>query len=181
MIQNLTFFCLGLSISIILFQRSKLIYLKKKNKSLKDIKTLISQEDYDIINNENKLLEDIVKEKTKEISSIDNRYEKLKKYLGLVSEYQYGILKYNLIKNTHGIKKPYSVACEFIVEQRGKDNVKIKVQDVKTRDGNKTTERFNRISDLVNGWYQIKDPNIEWIKPDQSIIRDINIDNILSE
>ena len=146
-------------------------FLNRKNKKLKSKynsikKSNISKEEY----------ENILKEKETTLL----RYEKLKKYMGLVNEKEYGIIEYEIYhkkSNQHFIMN-----CGFNVIERGKNKVRIEVNidDMSASIGkHNSKESYISASKLINGWYDINDDRISWIEPDDALKRDINIDNIL--
>jgi len=122
-------------------------------------------------------------EKLKEdYSDLIKERDKLKVYIGVVNEKEFGILSHTLVR-THEdeTEKKVHFDFEFKVVKRGQDKVKIEITDYKSSSEDKRESLFKRCQSIVNGWYDINDPEITWIEPDKTTQRDFRIDNILSE
>lgn len=153
-----------------LFLGGTLVFLWFTLRELRKIKKkhIVDPEMYQVmVDNNTELSEEIDNQKEK--------YNKIKKYLGLVDEHKYGSYIADLTKSD----KDYPVVCDFIVTQRGKDKVKIKVIDITTNDGSSGEKMLEKVQSLIPNWVDINDDKITWIEPNESLKREINIDSIL--
>jgi len=146
--------------------------------SEKNHKEVVSQLKKEYSKTNDNLKSQISKLKEK-IEKTNLRYEKLKKYMGLVNNYEYGVLQITL---KYAENKPLKVTCGFRTSQRGENKVRINIDinDIKTElsEFNDLNSR-KKIKEMCDGWYDINSKKITWIKPDEATKREINIDNIL--
>lgn len=178
--ENIIFFILGITVTYIIFIEYKMKILKQRNVFLESQKNEYTKENFKIIENKYKRTKTDLDNIESKYRKLNEDYENIKKYIGLIADYEYGILKETLTETLpHGGIKEYKVRCEFKTILKGLNNVKILIQEVYTEDGNKDTDLFSHISNLLNGWYDIDDKNITWITPDATMRRNIDIDNIL--
>lgn len=167
------------------------MYIYFKNKlynSLKEKKVEVTKEEYDklSINKDNEInslnndLEEIEKERDDLLLTVQD----LELSLGLVDQYEYGVLSNNSITQTDddGGTTSLILSCGFKVIQKGANNVRISINknDIKSSSilGDKAKDD---IIELLNGWYDIDDVNITWIEPDEARKRDMKIDSILNQ
>ena len=184
---HILFFLLGFTIFLTYFFKIKYDYLKIKYKKLENKKVPFSEEEHkkevEKLKNYNKkeveTLKNSISKLTKNNSELLTKYNNLKKYLGIVNKNEYGILKTKLADDNN---YKFKVSCGFVVTQRGKNNVKIDIDidDVRSYIGKYNTRiHAKKIKNILDGWYDINDPEIFWIEPDESVKREIYIDNIL--
>jgi hypothetical protein len=151
------------------------VRLKSKYESLKKEKTPVNQESYDTLNTKYDNIE-----KEKEV--LENNIDKLKKYIGLVEDNEFGIITRSLHYGDN--PKGFEMTAEFRTIQRGKNKVKISINKstIKTSPNQSPNDaQLNKIKEFVDDWYDINDPEITWVIPDEAIKREINIDMILDE
>jgi hypothetical protein len=168
-------FIVGVSFTYIFFKNMMYSSLKTKYDDLVKEKTPINQDDYD------KLKTKYGKLSTEKNKS-DNTIDRLKLYLGLVKDNEYGIIKKNLIYGVNNTT--IKISAEFKTIQRGANKVKISlnVDSIKT-EPNKTsdTKLMNEIKIYMDDWYDIDDSFITWVEPDKVTQREFDIDEVLRE
>jgi phosphopantetheine adenylyltransferase len=171
-LDHILFFLLGFTIVISLISIIDRNKIKSKYNKIKNTQSFPKSEH-----------DKIVKEKDEEISKILSRYDKLKKYLGLVNDKEYGILKHTLQYGKEGNKKDLVVQAGFKVSQRGRDKVRIDIDinDVRVNTGKHANlNSYKNIKDILDGWYDVNSTEITWVEPDDALKREINIDNLLN-
>lgn len=165
---------LGITIATIYGMRMYIRKLKVDKRELKKSVSIDIDEYEKLISEHEKLKEDY--------SDIIKERDKLKVYIGVVNEKEFGILSHTLIRTLEdGTEKKVHFDFEFKVVKRGQEKVKIEITDYKSSSEDKRESLFKRCQSIVNGWYDINDPEITWIEPDKAVQRDFKIDDILSE
>ena len=172
---HVLFFVLGITFTYIFFKEGMYVRLKSKYDNLTKEKTPINQSKYDQLSTKYNEIE-------KEKETLENNIDKLKKYIGLVDNNEYGIITKGLSYSES--PKGFEMEAEFRTIQRGKDKVKISINKntIKTSPNQGSSEkRLTSIKNYVDGWYSIDTEEISWVVPDEVIKREVNIDIILGE
>tara|TARA_R110000772_G_scaffold20466_5_gene57021 strand:+ start:163621 stop:164157 length:537 start_codon:yes stop_codon:yes gene_type:complete len=161
---------LGILSTYIYFTSRSFKKLKSKYEKLEQTKTPINMEIFDDLNIE-------YDKKVKENDILKSNITKLKSYLGIAREHEYGIYKSNYQRGD----KKFRVEAEIKTIKRGKEKVKIEVNgDIKTSPVQKQDKsNLSSIRSLIDGWYDIDDEDITWVVPDEAMRREFDIDQIL--
>lgn len=182
-IQNIFFFTFGCLFISFIFRGRKITKLEEgleKYKKLSD--TGFNEKSLEELNN----LKKTVEEKEKELNDKSAIIQNLKKYMGLVGDKEYGIIKHTLVKTVNDEKIDLHLTCGFKVTKRGSNKVRISIdkndiQCSSTHYTNKDKNQVERCKELIDGWYDINDPEIKWIEPDEAMKREMTLDSILSK
>lgn len=181
-------FTLGVSLTYIYFKNLIHKSLFNRFTDLENKKVEISQGDYDKLSYDKGI--EIVGYKReilrleKEKDELTFEIQGLKLTLGLVDEYEYGILSNNTIVSTHkdGTESTLRLKCGFKVIQKGSNSVRISINKNDIKGDTVMTEKTKGdILELLDGWYNIDDSDISWVEPDEARKRDVKIDSILNQ
>jgi len=151
------------------------IGLKNKYDELLKEKTPVNQKVFDELSDEyNKVL--------LENTTLKSNVDKLKSFIGLVEDNEYGIVKKSLIYGDKNEK--IDISAEFKAIQRGLNKVKISlnIDTIKTHPNEMSNKKLiSDIKEYIDGWYDIDDGDITWVIPDKKVKREFDIDNILGD
>ena len=104
----------------------------------------------------------------------------MKKYIGLVGDKQFGIIKYSLRYED----KPLEVIAPFKVTERGKNKVRISLDassDMKMAPNIGDKKLRLDAKEFIDGWFDTNHPGITWIEPNDATKREFDIDSILED